>query len=36
MKYGKVGFPGTEITARNTIIASGSVPFVPNGIEVDG
>nr|XP_018680612.1 PREDICTED: dihydrolipoyl dehydrogenase 1, chloroplastic-like [Musa acuminata subsp. malaccensis] len=36
VKYGKVGFPGTEITARNTIIASGSVPFVPNGIEVDG
>ncbi|CAL9191033.1 unnamed protein product [Musa hybrid cultivar] len=36
VKYGKVGFPGTEITARNTIIASGSVPFVPNGIEVVG
>ncbi|RWW00072.1 hypothetical protein BHE74_00011511, partial [Ensete ventricosum] len=35
VKYGKVGFPGTEVTARNTIIASGSVPFVPNGIEVD-
>lgn len=36
MKYGKVGFPDTEVTARNIIIATGSVPFVPNGIEVDG
>ncbi|KAJ8500136.1 hypothetical protein OPV22_010688 [Ensete ventricosum] len=36
VKYGKVGFPDTEVTARNIIIATGSVPFVPNGIEVDG
>lgn len=36
VKYGKVGFPDTEITARDIIIATGSVPFVPNGIEVDG
>ncbi|XP_038989326.1 dihydrolipoyl dehydrogenase 2, chloroplastic-like isoform X2 [Phoenix dactylifera] len=34
--YGKVGFPDTEITARDIIIATGSVPFVPTGIEVDG
>ncbi|CAL4956919.1 unnamed protein product [Urochloa decumbens] len=25
-----------EITARNIIIATGSVPFVPKGIEIDG
>ncbi|KMZ76231.1 Dihydrolipoyl dehydrogenase [Zostera marina] len=36
VKYGKVGFMDTEITAKNIIIATGSVPFVPNGIEVDG
>ncbi|KAH7678635.1 dihydrolipoamide dehydrogenase protein [Dioscorea alata] len=36
VKYGKVGFPETEITAKDIIIATGSVPFVPNGIEVDG
>ena len=36
MKYGKVGFPDAEITAKNIIIATGSVPFVPRGIEVDG
>ncbi|XP_038980306.1 dihydrolipoyl dehydrogenase 2, chloroplastic-like isoform X1 [Phoenix dactylifera] len=36
VKYGKVGFPDTEITAKDIIIATGSVPFVPNGIEVDG
>lgn len=36
MKYGKVGFPDTEVTAENIIIATGSVPFVPKGIEIDG
>ncbi|KAL5201939.1 hypothetical protein ABZP36_012891 [Zizania latifolia] len=36
VRYGKVGFPDKEITARNIIIATGSVPFVPKGIEVDG
>lgn len=36
VKYGKAGFPETEITAKDIIIATGSVPFVPNGIEVDG
>ncbi|KAM0897338.1 hypothetical protein ACQ4PT_022625 [Festuca glaucescens] len=34
--YGKVGFPDKEITAKNIIIATGSVPFVPKGIEIDG
>lgn len=32
----KVKFGSTEVTARDIIIATGSVPFVPNGIEVDG
>ncbi|XP_077216518.1 dihydrolipoyl dehydrogenase 1, chloroplastic-like [Tasmannia lanceolata] len=36
VKYGKVGFSDTVITAKNIIIATGSIPFVPNGIEVDG
>ncbi|KAM0951186.1 putative dihydrolipoyl dehydrogenase [Dioscorea sansibarensis] len=36
VKYGKVGFSETEITAKNIIIATGSVPFVPKGIEIDG
>ncbi|KAK1278905.1 hypothetical protein QJS04_geneDACA007112 [Acorus gramineus] len=36
VKYGKIGLSGTEITAKNIIIATGSIPFVPNGIEVDG
>uniref|UniRef100_A0A0E0C1F2 dihydrolipoyl dehydrogenase n=1 Tax=Oryza meridionalis TaxID=40149 RepID=A0A0E0C1F2_9ORYZ len=36
VRYGKVGFPDNEITARNIIIATGSVPFVPNCIEIDG
>ncbi|KAG6469678.1 hypothetical protein ZIOFF_070608 [Zingiber officinale] len=36
VKYGKVGFPDTEVTAENIIIATGSVPFVPKGIEIDG
>ena len=36
MKYGKVGSPDNIVTARDIIIATGSVPFVPKGIEVDG
>ncbi|CAN6469132.1 unnamed protein product [Victoria cruziana] len=36
VKYGKVGFPDTTVTAKDIIIATGSVPFVPNGIEIDG
>ncbi|KAL2464184.1 Dihydrolipoyl dehydrogenase 1 [Forsythia ovata] len=36
VKYGKVGFPNNVITAKDIIIATGSVPFVPRGIEVDG
>lgn len=32
VKYGKDNI----ITAKNIIIATGSVPFVPKGIEVDG
>lgn len=36
VKYGKVGFSDAVITAKDIIIATGSVPFVPNGIEVDG
>ncbi|KAK3160793.1 hypothetical protein QOZ80_1BG0064550 [Eleusine coracana subsp. coracana] len=36
VRYGKVGFPDNEISARNIIIATGSVPFVPKGIEIDG
>ncbi|KAJ0976405.1 hypothetical protein J5N97_018370 [Dioscorea zingiberensis] len=36
VKFGKVGFSETEITARDIIIATGSVPFVPKGIEIDG
>ncbi|XP_068658710.1 dihydrolipoyl dehydrogenase 2, chloroplastic-like [Aristolochia californica] len=36
VKYGKIGFPDTVITAKDIIIATGSVPFVPKGIEVDG
>ncbi|XP_062209992.1 dihydrolipoyl dehydrogenase 1, chloroplastic-like isoform X1 [Phragmites australis] len=36
VRYGKVGFPDNEITARNIIIATGSIPFVPKGIEIDG
>ncbi|KAL1223712.1 Dihydrolipoyl dehydrogenase 1 [Cardamine amara subsp. amara] len=36
VKYGKVGLPDNIITAKNIIIATGSVPFVPKGIEVDG
>ncbi|KAL4588380.1 hypothetical protein LXL04_001264 [Taraxacum kok-saghyz] len=36
VKYGKVGGTETVITAKNIIIATGSVPFVPKGVEVDG
>uniref|UniRef100_A0ACD5TWB4 Uncharacterized protein n=1 Tax=Avena sativa TaxID=4498 RepID=A0ACD5TWB4_AVESA len=36
VRYGKVGSPDKEITAKNIIIATGSVPFVPKGIEIDG
>ncbi|XVF28230.1 hypothetical protein REPUB_Repub15cG0011600 [Reevesia pubescens] len=36
VKYGKVGFPDNLVTAKDIIIATGSVPFVPKGIEVDG
>ncbi|XP_056172802.1 dihydrolipoyl dehydrogenase 2, chloroplastic-like [Syzygium oleosum] len=36
VKYGKVGFTDNVITAKNIIIATGSIPFVPKGIEVDG
>ena len=36
VKYGRIGFADRTITARNIIIATGSVPFVPPGIEVDG
>jgi dihydrolipoamide dehydrogenase len=36
VKYGKVGFSDTVITAKDIIIATGSTPLVPKGIEVDG
>ncbi|XP_037491992.1 dihydrolipoyl dehydrogenase 2, chloroplastic isoform X2 [Jatropha curcas] len=36
VKYGKAGFPDNIVTGKNIIIATGSVPFVPKGIEVDG
>ncbi|KVI11008.1 FAD-dependent pyridine nucleotide-disulfide oxidoreductase [Cynara cardunculus var. scolymus] len=36
VKYGKVGGTETIITAKDIIIATGSVPFVPKGVEVDG
>lgn len=36
LKYGKAGFSDNVITAKDIIIATGSVPFVPKGIEVDG
>ncbi|XP_027916160.1 dihydrolipoyl dehydrogenase 1, chloroplastic-like [Vigna unguiculata] len=32
----KVGSSNKVVTAKNIIIATGSVPFVPKGIEVDG
>ncbi|KAK4476729.1 hypothetical protein RD792_015889 [Penstemon davidsonii] len=36
LKYGKAGSGDTIITAKDIIIATGSVPMVPKGIEVDG
>ncbi|KAL2469097.1 Dihydrolipoyl dehydrogenase 1 [Forsythia ovata] len=36
LKYGKGGSGDTVITAKDIIIATGSVPLVPKGIEVDG
>ncbi|KVI01637.1 hypothetical protein Ccrd_020087 [Cynara cardunculus var. scolymus] len=36
VKYGKVGGSETLITTKDIIIATGSVPFVPKGVEVDG
>jgi len=36
VKYGKKGMPAKEVTARDVIIATGSTPWVPPGIEVDG
>ncbi|KAL7104854.1 hypothetical protein ACP275_07G007400 [Erythranthe tilingii] len=36
VKYGKVGFTENVVTAKDIIIATGSVPFVPKGIEIDG
>lgn len=36
VKYGKVGLPDKIVTGRNVIIATGSIPFVPPGIEIDG
>ena len=32
----KVGSSNKIVTAKDIIIATGSVPFVPKGIEVDG
>ncbi|KAI5658586.1 hypothetical protein M9H77_27379 [Catharanthus roseus] len=36
VKYGKAGSEETIITAKEIIIATGSIPLVPKGIEVDG
>lgn len=36
VKYGKIGFPDKIVSAKDIIIATGSVPFVPAGIEIDG
>ncbi|GJT50540.1 dihydrolipoyl dehydrogenase 2, chloroplastic-like protein [Tanacetum coccineum] len=36
VKFGKAGDSETVITAKDIIIATGSVPFVPKGVEVDG
>ncbi|XP_076960748.1 dihydrolipoyl dehydrogenase 2, chloroplastic-like isoform X2 [Bidens hawaiensis] len=36
VKYGKAGGSETVVTAKDIIIATGSVPFVPKGIDVDG
>ncbi|KAK6911230.1 FAD/NAD(P)-binding domain [Dillenia turbinata] len=35
VRYGKAGMPENVITTKDIIIVIGSVPFVPNGIEVD-
>nr|AAX99417.1 putative lipoamide dehydrogenase [Sesamum alatum] len=35
-EYGKVGFPDMKSLPEIFIIATRSVPFVPNGIEIDG
>ena len=32
----KIGFSDNIVTAKDIIIATGSVPFVPKGVEVDG
>ena len=32
----KVGSSNKVVTAKDIIVATGSVPFVPKGIEVDG
>ncbi|KAJ6910412.1 dihydrolipoyl dehydrogenase 2 [Populus alba x Populus x berolinensis] len=37
VQYGKLDdSPGNTVTSKDIIIATGSVPFVPKGIEVDG
>eukprot|EP00271_Cylindrocystis_brebissonii_P010387 TRINITY_DN26560_c0_g1_i1.p1 TRINITY_DN26560_c0_g1~~TRINITY_DN26560_c0_g1_i1.p1 ORF type:complete len:575 (+),score=104.56 TRINITY_DN26560_c0_g1_i1:180-1904(+) len=36
VKYGKIGLADKTITGKNVIIATGSIPFVPPGIEIDG
>eukprot|EP00246_Nothoceros_aenigmaticus_P001122 TRINITY_DN11483_c0_g1_i2.p1 TRINITY_DN11483_c0_g1~~TRINITY_DN11483_c0_g1_i2.p1 ORF type:complete len:582 (-),score=119.06 TRINITY_DN11483_c0_g1_i2:355-2100(-) len=36
VKYEKIGYPERIVTARDIIIATGSVPFVPPGIKIDG
>eukprot|EP00475_Leptophrys_vorax_P022684 TRINITY_DN30901_c0_g1_i1.p1 TRINITY_DN30901_c0_g1~~TRINITY_DN30901_c0_g1_i1.p1 ORF type:complete len:564 (-),score=47.56 TRINITY_DN30901_c0_g1_i1:241-1932(-) len=36
VRYGKEGQAAKTVTARDVIIATGSTPFVPPGIEVDG
>ncbi|KAH6808628.1 lipoamide dehydrogenase 1 [Perilla frutescens var. frutescens] len=36
VKYGKIGTSDNVVTAKDIIIATGSVPFIPKGIEVDG
>ncbi|XP_061987267.1 dihydrolipoyl dehydrogenase 2, chloroplastic-like isoform X2 [Populus nigra] len=37
VRYGKLDdSPGNTVTAKDIIVATGSVPFVPKGIEVDG
>ncbi|XP_022859170.1 dihydrolipoyl dehydrogenase 1, chloroplastic-like [Olea europaea var. sylvestris] len=36
LKFGKGGSGDTFVTAKDIIIATGSVPLVPKGIEVDG